>query len=537
MHGFRFLTFNDYPFLFFTTLLIIVPSIGCSPSPQQQTRESRPNIIVILADDMGYSDIGAYGSEIETTNLDQLAGNGIRFRNFYNAARCCPTRAALLTGLYPHEAGMGGMVSGYNSTPEPGPYQGYLNEQCVTLAEVLKEAGYATYMSGKWHVGEKKAHWPRKRGFDRYFGLISGASSYFQLIENQPIIRQMVLDDDRWTPPEEGFYMTQSISDHAVDFLQRHFKADNKAPFFLYLAYTAPHWPLHALREDIKKYEHRYDTGWDAIREARYKKMLELGIIDSTYPLSPRSETVAPWEQVTDQENWARRMTVYAAMVDRIDQGIGQVVNTLKENKALNNTLILFLSDNGGSDENIEGRNLNNPKVEIGKKGSYVAYEEPWANASNTPYRKYKKWTHQGGIATPLIAHWPKGIRRQGAIENQYAHIIDIMPTCVELAKARYPDTFHEKSIKPMQGTSLTPVFEGNALPENRTLYWEHFGHRAVRQGDWKAVYAKNGDKTWELYQIADDPVELNDVSARYPDKVEELKNLYKKWAAEVGVK
>lgn len=523
--------------MFRVCLFIILLLAACTSQKDQPPQNPPPNILLIMADDMGYSDLGCYGSEIATPNLNQLAQNGIRFRSFYNAARCCPTRASLLTGLYPHEAGMGAMVSNVDADPEPGPYQGFLNNNCVTIAEVLKGAGYSTYMSGKWHVGEKPEYWPRKRGFDRYFGLISGGSSYFEIIKEQPRVRQMAMDDTPWEPPAEGFYMTDAFSDFAVNFLDEHFAQEKEQPFFMYLAFTAPHWPLHALPEDIQKYEGKYDAGWEAIRKQRYENMLKQGVIDSTYALSPQAVGVPNWEDVEDQEEWARRMTVYAAMVDRMDQGVGRVLDALRSYQAFDNTLIIFLSDNGGSDENITGRNLNNPEVPIGERGSYVAYREPWANVSNTPFRKFKKWTHEGGISSPFIMHWPAGIERSGELEtNNYAHIVDIMATCVDVADAKYPETYGENAIKPMRGQSLQWALQGENRPESPTLYWEHFGHKAVRQGDWKLVAAPP-ENQWELYNIPQDPSELNDLSNDQPDQVQAMSTLYQQWADDVGVK
>lgn len=515
----------------------IVAVLGCSSATESQEEEkvSSPNIIVIMADDMGYSDIGCYGSEIATPNLDDLAEDGLRFRQFYNAARCCPTRASLLTGLYPHEAGMGGMVSSLNSQPEPGPYQGFLSDSSVTIAEVLKQAGYATYMSGKWHVGEKPEHWPRKRGFDRYFGLISGGSSYFEIIKDQPRVRQMALDDELWEPPAEGFYMTDAFSDYAVSFLDEHFEQKQDQPFLLYLSYTAPHWPLHALPEDIEKYEGKYDMGWDSLRMLRYQKMLDLGIIDSAFHLSPREEGVDAWENAENKEDWARRMAVYAAMIDRMDQGIGRVFKELKQNDAWDNTLILFLSDNGGSDEDITGRKLHDPSAAIGYPGSYVAYKKPWAIASNTPFRRYKKWVNEGGIATPFIAHWPEGIASAGITKN-YAHVTDIMATCVDLAGTNYPSDVNGKPVKPLRGESLMPFFTGESVDEERILYWEHMGHQALRKGKWKIV-SSAPDEQWKLYDMENDPTELQDVGSEYQDIVKTLTADYQAWAQEVGVR
>lgn len=521
-------------------MLAIAAYLGsaCTAKPKEQKfthTSSKPNILIIMADDMGYSDIGAYGSEIATPNLDALAANGIRFRQFYNAARCCPTRASLLTGLYPHEAGMGGMVSSLDSEPDPGPYQGFLNDSSLTIAEVLKQGDYATYMSGKWHVGEKAEHWPRQRGFDRYFGLISGASSYFEIIKDQPMVRQMVLDDQLWEPPTEGFYMTDAFTDYAVTFLKDHFKKEADQPFLLYLAYTAPHWPLHALPEDIEKYRGKYDLGWDSLRTVRYEKMLSMGIIDSSYILSPREEGVDAWENAENKEDWARRMAVYAAMIDRMDQGIGEVFNTLKENGEWDNTLILFLSDNGGSDEGVAGRKLHDPSVAIGNPGSYQAYEKPWAIASNTPFRRYKKWVEEGGIATPFIAHWPGGIETSGIVES-YAHVTDIMATCVDVAKIDYPETYQGKPVKQLRGESLMPVLTGESVDEERTLYWEHEGNQALRRGKWKIVFNPS-DKQWQLFDMEKDPTELQDVSSEFEDITKTLSTDYKSWAQKVGVK
>ena len=521
------------PLLIYFTLLV-----GCQSSATDTVAEQAtpPNILIIMADDMGYSDLGCYGSEIATPYLDTLAANGLRFRHFYNAARCCPTRASLLTGLYPHEAGMGGMVSGVDSEPEPGPYQGFLSDSALTVAELLHEAGYATYMSGKWHVGERAKHWPRQRGFDRYFGLISGASSYFEIIKDQPRVRQMVLDDNPWEPPTEGFYMTDAFTDYANQFLNTHFSERKEQPFLLYLAYTAPHWPLHALPEDIAKYDHRYEQGWHTLRNERYEKMRKIGAIDSAAALSPWDTTAAHWDEATNHDEWARRMQVYAAMIDRMDQGLGQVFRTLREHDAWDNTLILFLSDNGGCAEEISGRNLNNPAVPIGEKGSYVAYQKPWAVASNTPFRRYKQWVEEGGIATPLIAHWPAQIEQKNQWVQPYAHVMDIMATCADVAGASYPATYRNKPLKPLRGQSLLPLLTGDSANDtDRPLYWEHFGHQAMRQGPWKVV--ANADDAWSLYNLEEDPTELRDVATDHLEVVQRMVGDYEDWAVTVGVR
>ncbi|MBD1433720.1 arylsulfatase [Sphingobacterium sp. DN00404] len=491
-------------------------------------------MIVIMADDMGYSDLGCYGSEINTPNLDQLADDGLQFRSFYNATRCCPSRAALLTGLYPHEAGMGKMVSNVGSKPQPGPYQGFLNEQSVTLAEVLKEAGYKTYMAGKWHVGERPEHWPRQRGFDHYFGLISGASSYFELVE-EPRKRQMVYEDELWSPPIEDFYMTDAFTDTALSFLDRHNREDKEKPFFLYLAYTAPHWPLHAPQEDIERYDGIYDKGWEHIRRYRYERMKQLGIIDAQHKLSGSPEGIPEWQSLDNPQEWADRMEVYAAMVDRMDQGIGQLVAALKKQGKFDNTLIVFLSDNGASAENIDGRKLHDPHVKVGQRGSYLAYDEPWANVSNTPYRMYKSWTEEGGIITPFIVHWPSGIcKRKDNQTDEVGHITDIMTTCIDIAGATYPKRRNGHEIKDTRGISLLPVLKGET-GEDRTLYWEHFGKWAMRDGDWKLV-GDDSNGHVKLFNMKDDPVELHDLSQQHPALIEKMKESYQNWAVEVGV-
>ena len=519
------------PLFFAVALLLNV--LACATAP---VAVERPNVVIILVDDMGYSDIGAYGGEIATPNLDNLAENGLRFRHFYNAARCCPTRAALLTGQYPHLAGMGRMVSSLGSDPTLGPYQGFLNDQSVTLAELLGGAGYRTYMSGKWHVGEKPEHWPRQRGFDRYFGLISGASSYYEIIKDQPRVRRMALDDEAWEPPAEGFYMTDAFTERAVGFLRDHQADHAETPFFLYLAYTAPHWPLHALPEDIAKYQDRYAIGWDSLRAERHRRMLEMGVIDERYALSPRPASIPAWEDAEDKDDWALRMAVYAAMIDRVDQGIGAVLETLGAMDALDNTLVLFLSDNGGCAEGIEGRQLHNPEAEIGTRGSYVAYKEPWGNASNTPFRLYKQWTHEGGIATPLIAHWPRGIAQPGRFTDEVGHVIDVMSTISEIAGVAYPDSLDGRPVHPPQGKSLAPLFaQDQSLDEERTLFWEHIGNRAVRQGKWKLSYDRRAE-VWELYDLDADPTELHDLSADNPEQARQLEALWQAWAEDIGV-
>lgn len=519
----------------FLALLVAVGGIlsGCASGQQQE----RPNILIIMADDMGYSDIGAYGGEIKTPALDRLAKNGIRFTNFYNVARCCPTRAALLTGRHPHQAGMAGMVSSLDSEPEAGPYQGYLNKQSATIAEVLSQSGYRTYMSGKWHVGEKPEHWPTKRGFDHYFGLISGASSYYKIRKDQPRVRQMVLDGKPWDPPEEGFYMTDATSEYANRWLDSHAGEHSEKPFFLYVAYTAPHWPLHAPEKVVDKYEGRYMIGWDSLRAERFARMQKMGILTKHHQLTPRPENIPAWKEVPREERkeWDRRMAVYAAMVDRMDQGIGRILEKLEAQGELENTLVLFLSDNGGSHENIMGRGLHNEEASIGSRGSFTAYRRPWANASNTPFRRYKSWAHEGGIATPLIAHWPKGINQDGRLNRSSGYVLDLMATSVDVAGATYPDSLDGHRVMPVSGKSLVPVFKGVGREGHQTMYWEHFGARAVREGTWKLVKGR-GEGPWELYNLKNDPTETKNLADQEPRRVEHLKAKWTAWADSVGV-
>lgn len=523
---------NRREFLSATACAVGVSTIAGPALRTHAATAKRPNIVVILADDMGFSDIGCYGSEIHTPNIDVLAADGLRFTQFYNTARCCPTRASLLTGLYSHQAGMGDMVGFPDQNRPSGPYQGYLNDRCVTIAEVLRQAGYSTYMSGKWHVGERPEHWPRKRGFDRYFGLISGGSSYWELSTPDPHPRIMVMDDQPCEPQGEHFYMTDAFSDYAVKCIDEH--AGNENPFFLYLAYTAPHWPIHVWPDDIAKYKGVYDIGWDELRERRYRKMIELGIVDARWPLSPRDPAVPSWEDVQDREDRALRMAVYAAMIDRMDQGIGGVLSALKRSGADDNTLVLFLSDNGGCHEPVEKRKLHTDGKLPGERGSFLGYQRPWANASNTPFRMFKHWVHEGGIATPLIARWPSRVVKGGSLTHQVGHVIDMMATCCECAGVSYPQTFGGRELVPMEGRSLIDVLDGKTRASHDAIYWEHEGNKAIRQGAWKLVAAK--DKNWELYNLEADRTELHDLVTENESKVESLSTLWNQWAAKCGV-
>jgi arylsulfatase len=514
----------------------------------------RPNIVIIMSDDMGYSDLGCYGSEIETPTLDRLAANGLRYTQFYNTGRCCPTRASLLTGLYAHQAGIGHMT---DPGGKPG-YQGDLSRNAVTIAEALKPAGYRSYMSGKWHVasnlgpGGDQSNWPLQRGFDRFYGTIIGAGSFYDpwtlTRGNQAITPE---NDPEYQP--EIFYYTHAISDHAVRYIKEH---DSDHPFFLYVAYTAPHWPMHALEEDVEKYKGRYDAGYEAIRAARYRKMKELGVIDQDWPLSPAP---AEWSELSDEDRaWeARCMEVYAAMIDSMDQGIGHIVQALKDQGAYENTLILYLHDNGGCHEAMGRRRDRNPGVtgivpmgkdELqtrmipersrdgrpvrtghgvmpGPSDTYIAYGQSWANVSNTPFREYKSRSHEGGIATPLIAHWPAGISAQNELRHRPGHLIDLMATCIELSGAEYPETVGSHRIQPYEGLSLVPSFAKDEYPE-RVLLFEHYSRAAIREDKWKLVRL-GGNQDWELYDLEKDRSELNDLAKTYPEKAKELAALW----------
>tara|TARA_B100000674_G_scaffold117603_1_gene88819 strand:+ start:444 stop:2138 length:1695 start_codon:yes stop_codon:yes gene_type:complete len=545
--------------LFFLTLTF--PLLGFAAK--------RPNVVVVMADDMGWSDIGCYGSEIETPNLDRLAKNGLRFTQFYNTGRCCPTRATLLTGTYAHQAGIGHMM---NDRGLPG-YKGDLGNDVRTIAEVMKTADYSTYLSGKWHVtpkirpGDSQHNWPRQRGFDRFYGTIHGAGSFFDpnsLTRGNTLISPYA--DPEYEP--KTFYYTDAINDHAAKFITEH-KSDD--PFFLYVAHTAPHWPMHALPKDMAKYKGRYDDGWEAMRKARYERQLKMGLIDEKWELSPRDG--AAWKDAPDKEWEIRLMEVYAAMVDRLDQGLGNVVSALEKRKMLDDTLILFLADNGGCAEGMGRRRgiqykdkdpdqlkpmkptdlqtdmiprrtregvvvKQGTEVMTGGPDTYHGYGLAWANASNTPFRQYKHWVHEGGISSPLVAHWPNGIdeKLNGKTDDQPTHLIDLMATCVDLGNATYPKKVEGREIVPLQGVSIAPAFSGRKINRPNPIFWEHEGNRAIRIGKWKLV-AKGARGAWELYDIDEDRTELNDLSEKQPGRAKEMANLWEAWAIEAKAK
>lgn len=526
--------------------LLSVLTLACQPTGGD-TRP--PNIILILADDMGYSDLGCTGGEIPTPHLDRLAAGGLLMPNFYNAARCCPTRAALMTGLYPHQAGMGDMVEGRlrkDSTFLPA-YQGWLSQNAVTIAEVLQQAGYQTYLSGKWHLGNDEPHWPDNRGFERTFAMIHGAGNYFndEPWASKDQFRRLHVDGEEFQPGE-GFYMTDAITDFALRFME---EGEREKPFFLYLSYTAPHWPLHALPEDIEKFEGRYTQGWHVLRKERFERMKALGVIPEHAALAPEYVNVGnpiltpAWDTLPAESRatWARRMAVYAAQVYSMDRAIGRVVDYLEEQGELDNTLILFLSDNGATHAAIYLATsfIADRSGPIGSARSFDSYGARWGNMSNTPYPLFKLYTAEGGIKTPLIAHYPKGIE-PNTVSVAYGHVIDLLPTCLELAGVEYPETYNGHPIQPAEGISLAPAFRGAALPAGRPLFWEHHGNYAVRKGKWKllnVVDAKDaGGDRLQLFGLDSDPSESRDVSAQHPEMVRELQRLYQEWTAWIGV-
>jgi arylsulfatase A-like enzyme len=543
---------------------------GCaSPAPdpdEEPAGDARPNIVVIMADDMGYSDLGSYGGELSTPSLDALAENGLRFTQFYNTARCVPTRAALLTGLYAHRAGLGGMTFDQG---EAG-YQGRLSDNTVTIAEVLGQAGYRTGMVGKWHVSETRARdeaeqlewlahradygdfspleqYPTARGFDDYYGNIWGVVDYFDpfsLVNGTEPVRDV----------PEGYYHTDAISDTAVAYVERYAGMD--APFFLYVAHTAPHWPLHALPEDIAVYEDTYTAGWQAIREARHRRLLELGVFEpGQAALSPRIMPELGWGENPDTVWDARAMAVHAAMIHRLDRGVGRLVRALEETGELDNTLILFLSDNGASPERPSGFGPGFDRAGSTRDGNDVAFpvdRSPtalpgpqtvhsgigprWANVANTPFRYWKARVHEGGINTPMIAHWPAGLgATPGSLTDQPGHVIDLMATALDAAGVSYPDRYDDREIHPLDGISLLPILRGEEREGHPALFWEHFGARAVRQGPWKLVSLEEGGP-WELYDLDRDRTELDDVAALHPDRVEAMAALWDAWARDTGV-
>lgn len=491
----------------------------------------RPNIIVILVDDMGFSDVSCYGGEIPTPHLDALAKNGIRFSQFYNTGRCCPTRASLLTGLYAHQAGVGWMT---NDQGAPG-YLGRLNEHCVTLGDVMKSAGYFTAMVGKWHVGHDRGGRPVDRGFLRSLNLEAGGLHYSNqtgfkgdtvlYLNGEPIAR----DDPQFHPP---WYGTDLWTEQGIKFIDE--ALEEKKPFFLYLAHVAPHFPCMAPEATIAKYRGQYKAGWDALRKKRFERQKEIGLIDPQWELTPRVEAIPAWDRLSaeEQTRYDDMMAIYAAMMEEVDKNIGKLTDALQKRGQYENTLILFLSDNGGNAES--GIKGHHEGAHPGDPDSHVFVGQCWAQLSNTPFRKYKHFNHEGGIATPLVAHWPAKICG-GDWETTPAHLIDIMATCVDVAGATYPQTRHGQDVTPMQGVSLLPLLTRTGTLPARPLFWEHEGNAAIRVGDRKLVRAGQ-NSGWELFDMKTDRTEQHDLAGQFPEEVKTLTKQWTIWAKQAQV-
>lgn len=520
---------------------------------------SRPNIIVILADDMGFSDIGCFGSEIATPNLDRLGFGGCRMTQLYNSSRCCPTRASLLTGLSPQQAGVGHMVDDWGVGPA---YQGWLREDTITIAEALKSGGYQTCYSGKWHVnwsfetepdepadslhhhlGEPGFPHPMQRGFDDVYALMAGATSLFNPVH--------LLQQDRWIKPEQpGYYITDAITDRAIEMIDRAVKKEQ--PFFLHLSHIAPHWPLHALPEDIERYKNLYSNGWDELRRTRHQRLQDLGIIDSQWSCSPRDEHAPDWHSLSvEQQSWeASRMAVYAAMIDRMDQSIGRLLSCVDQHGKLDDTVVMFLSDNGGCAEYLkedgwckwygqptwDGRQVelgNDMSIEPGTDDTFMSYDLPWANASNTPFRLFKHFVHEGGISTPVIISG-QGVRA-GHIDHSPCHVMDIMPTLLDLAEVECPTGRDGLAVQQPEGSSFAPALNAQDWQREEPIFFEHEGNCAIRQGRWKAV--RQYPEEWELYDMHKDRTELDDLSSTHPEVLSEQQLRYQQWANHAGVR
>ena len=525
---------RHFPFI----SLLAISSLCASPVSAAATgTPAKPNIVVILVDDMGWSDLGCYGGEIPTPNLDALAKNGVRFTQFYNTGRCCPTRASLLTGLYPHQAGMGHMTAPRRDAAGvvlPG-YTGQLNERSVTIAEALRPAGYFTVMTGKWHVGQALGTTPWSRGFDRSLNAAAGGFYYPGSDKAKLFLNGKDVGSGGQGGVPKEWYSTDLWTDYGLRFIDE--ARAEKKPFFLYLAHNAPHFPLQAPAAEIARFRGTFKAGWDTLREARYARQIAEGLIDKSWALAPRPDGVPAWSSLSaaEQDRYDHMMAIFAAALAHVDTAVGRLVTGLRERGELDNTLILFLADNGGNDEaGVPGRfNGANP----GDAQSTVFVGECWALLENTPFRRYKHYNHEGGVATPLIAHWPAAIpaTRRGALETQPGHLVDLMATCVDLAGASYPVVFNGKPIQPMEGVSLRPAFTGEPLGRAAPIFFEHEGNAAIRRGDDKLVRL-GGTGAWELYNLKTDRTEQHNLAAAQPALAAELAGLWETWARRANV-
>lgn len=500
----------------------------------QAPAATRPNIVLILADDLGFSDLGCYGGEIPTPNLDRLAGEGMRFTQFYNCAVCLTTRASLLTGLY----------------PRMGP-DGLLRRNMVTLAEVLRAAGYRTSLSGKWHMGSKPESLPTAWGFDEYYGLADGACNYFDPVRPEPdfYMKGKVRPFFHNTTPVREFpadyYTTDAFADHAIEMIGRFTKNESKKPFFVHLCFTAPHVPLHAPEEDIARHRGRYDDGYFRLREARFERQKRLGIMDAAWKLPPVDEKlgpaqydydVEPWES-TDRARQTRRMEVYAAMVEIMDRNVGRVLQALDDAKVAENTVVMFLSDNGGCASlpvDLQGWRAYNGDTPPGSKETYDFCGPGWGWAQSAPFRRYKTWCYEGGISTPLIVRWP-GVVKPNSLTREAGHVMDLMPTLAELAQTEHPATYEGRSILPTEGKSLAPLLREGRRDGHDFLCWYLFGNRAVRQGKWKLDWGLSRGR-WELYDMEADRTETRDLASEQPERVAAMAALWTEWARRAEV-
>jgi len=503
--------------------LSLLAALGLFIAPSLQAAE-QPNIILIMADDMGWSDIGCYGGEVHTPNIDRIASEGMLFTQFYNNAKCTTTRASLLTGLYPRKGGQG---------------QELIQEDMITLGEGMRLAGYGTGMSGKWHNGKTKGTRPYDRGFDDAYGLWDGCCNFFYPTQPDPKfkggrVRPFGHNDESISEFPDDFYTTDAFTDHAIDTIKKQV-AEGK-PFFHYIAYTAPHYPLHAKPEDIAKYKGRFSEGWDVLREKRLARQLEMGLIDPAWDIPEPNREVKPWDEAKKiDEEWQNlRMEVYAAMIDSMDQGIGRVLDALDDLGVAENTLIMFLSDNGGCAETPGG---NDPEQVPGPREFYSHVGPGWAYLQNTPFRRYKSHCHEGGVATPFVARWPKVIEA-GSRSDSVGHIIDLLPTVLDAAGTEYPDEHQGEKLIPVEGHTLVPLFAGkpDEREEHEHLFWYWSGTRGMREGNWKISWDKNG-KAWELYDLVADRTETNNLAKEHPERVEAMSKRWDEWAAMTDVK
>ncbi len=512
------------------------PDPDPDPDPEPLPQVGRPNIVLIIVDDMGFSDLGCYGSEIPTPNIDRLAQSGVRYTQFYSTARSCPTRASLMTGLYPHQAGIGKMTEDYGSVYSTNPsYQGFLNKNCVTIAEVLKKAGYHTYMTGKWHLGiNEQDRWPLQRGFDEFYGILGGACSYLDPFTVGKLGQRITYGNIQPKKPAGSYYTTDAFTDYALQFLESS-KSDD-APYFLYLSYNGVHWPLHAKETDISKFAGVYDKGWQEIQAARHKRMIDMGIVDESWGLAEWE--MKQWSEVPaeNRAKLAYRMQVYAAQLHCIDYNVGRVLDWIEQSGERDNTIIMFLSDNGGCAENYSMNgsgsidDINNPsKIN-------VSYGLPWAQVSNTPFRKYKVRAYEGGLSVPLIFSWPEQYSQySGQLRQNVAFLPDIMATILDATDAEYPTIYKGNTIKPHSGSSILPTLDNPNQSIHDYIYGEHFDNRYVRHGDWKAVWDQN-TKAWELYNIPQDRTERNNLAKKHPDIINGLIAQWTAWANSYGV-